>query len=186
MVINNLEIDELIEMFERVNEIFLREQGEFICSGVSERSWYTPMAILFYEEIKKNLPEYYVDTEYNRNKSNNSGLKTIKNGEGRVINVTCDLIIHSRGNIKEQDNLICMEMKKSYASNKSKQHDKERLEYLTKDTFDNIWSYDGKTLPKHVCRYKLGIYYEINIRKKTFYIEYYRRGEKINEYSLKF
>lgn len=26
---------------------------------------------------------------------------------------------------------------------------------------DDIWSFDGKALPEHVCRYILGVYYEI-------------------------
>lgn len=37
-----------------------------------------------------------------------------------------------------------------------------------------------KTFPEHVCRYVLGVYYEINLKEQIIYLEYYRRGEKVN------
>ena len=93
--------------------------------------------------------------EYNRN---NGKIKTIKNSKEEIITINCDLIIHSRGEIIEQDNLLALEMKKSTAPKEEKLKDKERLMALTKDTFDDVWPFDGKTLPEHVCRYILGIY----------------------------
>ena len=48
-------------------------------------------------------------------------------------------------NIK-QDNLICVEMKKSTAIKSAKISDKRRVQILTKDSFDDIWSYDGKVI----------------------------------------
>ena len=55
-----------------------------------------------------------MDTEYNRN---GGSLKTIFDNERdlKVIKVTCDIIVHSRGKNIKQDNLICIEMKKSTA-----------------------------------------------------------------------
>ena len=72
------------------------------------------------------------------------------------------------GNVKhiEQDNLISVEMKKSNNSIDEKLKDRERLKALTRDSFDDVWSFDGTTLPEHVCRYIIGIYYEINFRQK--------------------
>ena len=56
------------------------------------------------------------------------------------------------------------------------------MKALTKDKHDkNTWSYDGKTFPKHVCGYDLGVYYEINRRTNKVIIEYYRDGEKFDE-----
>ena len=75
-----------------------------------------------------------------------------------------------------QDNLIAIEMKKSNRKESDKQSDRNRLIALTKDSYDGVWSFDGKTLPEHVCRYKLGIYYEINFSKKFILLEYYYRG----------
>ena len=77
--------------------------------------------------------------------------------------------MHSRGNHIEQDNLIAIEMKKSNASEEEKQKDKDRLKALTKDSFDDVWSFDGTTLPEHVCRYLIGIYYEINFSLPVLY-----------------
>jgi hypothetical protein len=41
------------------------------------------------------LYDYFVDAEYNRKQEGQ--LKTILNNQQRVINITCDLILHSRG-----------------------------------------------------------------------------------------
>lgn len=71
--------------------------------------------------------------------------------------------MHSRGRHPEQDNLIAIEMKKANRPQAEKTADKERLKALTKDTFDDTWSYDGVTLPEHVCRYVIGIYYPIEV-----------------------
>lgn len=170
----------LIRILEEVNTKFLEEHQDFILSGVSERSWYTPFSMYLNDKIIENkIYGYYVDTEYNRN---NGKLKTIfDNNEFKTIPITCDIIVHSRGKKIYQDNLICIEMKKSEALNKDKLNDKKRLEILTKKSFDNIWSADGKTLPQYVCGYILGVYYEINLRKRVVHIEYYQNGEKIEE-----
>ena len=87
------------------------------------------------------------------------------------------LILHSRGENPIQDNLIALEMKKSTRPQLEKQKDRERLIALTKDSFDNIWSNDGHTLPEYVCRYVLGVYYEINYSLNLVLIEYYKQGE---------
>lgn len=67
-------------------------------------------------------------------------------------------------------------MKKHTRPKKDKDNDRLRLIALTKDSYDDIWSYDGTVLPEHVCRYKLGVYYEINYTKKTILLEYYFNG----------
>ena len=171
---------ELIEIFDKASNIFLNKQKDLIFSGVNERSWY-PYLIMYLKEIliEKNICGYNSDSEYNKNLGK---LKTVYDDVSlEVIPVVCDIIVHSRGKNLEQDNLICIEMKKSTARKESKNKDKRRLELLTKDSFDNVWSFDGKNLPEHVCRYKLGIYYEINIKKKQVYIEYYEKGKKFND-----
>ncbi len=58
--------------------------------------------------------------------------------------IICDLIVHSRGEIVEKDNLIALEMKKAYRSMQEKENDKTRLVALTKDSYDGVWSFDGK------------------------------------------
>lgn len=175
----------LINILEKTSEMFLKEQLVFILSGVSERSWYTQFVLHLKNIIEKNkITGYYIDTEYNRN---NGKIKTIcDNNTLEIIPVTCDIIVHSLGENTYKDNLICIEMKKSTARLKDKQSDKRRLELLTRKSFDNIWSADGKCLPKHVCGYELGVYYEININKRLVHIEYYQDGIKIMERNNKF
>jgi hypothetical protein len=104
-----------------------------------------------------------------------------KKGELIILPITCDLIVHSRGENKQQDNLIAIEMKKSTHSKDEKDADRERIIALTKDSFNDTWSADGITLPEHVCGYILGVYYEINFNKKNILLEYYEKGKKINE-----
>lgn len=41
-------------------------------------------------------------------------VKTIYNDDLKVVSIVCDLIVHSRGEILEKDNLIALEMKKLY------------------------------------------------------------------------
>lgn len=182
-----LNLKNMIKIFEDSNKLFLKNEKELINSRVSERAWYTRLAIYFnkiIEEIGIDK-DYFVDTEYNRNLGK---LKTILDDTNNyeILEITCDFLLHSRGNVISQDNLICIEMKKSTAKNKDKEDDKKRVRILTKDSSDDVWSGDGKCLPEHVCRYILGIYYEINIRKKEVYIEYYNRGKRIKNYILEF
>lgn len=175
--------NEMKELFEMANEKYLIEQKELIQSGVSERTLCGQL-LLYLNEVKdKNLySQYYVDVEYNRNI--NGRLKTIKDGEGEVITINCDLILHSRGENLVQDNLIAIEMKKSNVSRSQKEKDRERLKALTRQSFDDIWSYDGKSLPGHVCRYILGVYYEINISRMEALVEYYQNGKLAQSYNI--
>ncbi|MEX3743726.1 hypothetical protein [Lysinibacillus xylanilyticus] len=178
-------IKEMVVIFESANSKFLSEQKNFILSGVSERSLCGELMKYLVEEVRKTkFHKYHVDVEYNRNE--NRKIKTIMNDREQIINITCDIIIHSRGENVIQDNLIAIEMKKSTNTISEKNKDRERLIALTKDTFDNIWSYDGKTFPEHVCRYLLGVYYEINFDSRTISIEYYKKGENYHSYQKSF
>jgi hypothetical protein len=103
-----------------------------------------------------------------------------------VVSVTCDLIVHSRGENVKSDNLIAIEMKKATSPLLEKEKDKTRLIALTKDSYDGVWSNEGKTFPEHVCGYALDIYYEINISKRSLSIEYYVKGENISSNTISF
>ena len=76
-------------------------------------------------------------------------------------------------------------MKKTGQTKSEKNADRDRLVALTADSFDNIWSFDGITLPKHVCRYVLGVYYEIDGQHNKIKIEYYHRSERVKQYEIK-
>lgn len=177
-------MDKLIDIFERANKEFLKKEEKLILSDVHETTLCGSLKDYLAKKIKKSdYKKYYVDIEYNRNKGK---LKTIINNNFEVVSIKCDLIVHSRGEIIEQDNLIAIEMKKSTAHSREKEKDKQRLIALTKDSFDNVWSFDVKSLPEHVCRYKLGIYYEVNIRRRKVHIQYYRQGTLVDEYDVDF
>ena len=78
--------------------------------------------------------------------------------------------------------MIAIEMKKSTRRPEEKQADRERLMALTKDSFDDVWAWNHN-LPEHVCRYTLGVYYEINYRRKEIKVEYYHRGDVVRSYT---
>ena len=180
-----MELQDLIKLFNDTNEEFIKSEKDLILSNVSERSWYSRFSFYLEKNIKElGLKNYYTDTEYNRN---DGRLKTIfDNNNLEVIPITCDIILHSRGKNKENDNLICIEMKKSIRTTIDKEMDRKRIILLTKKSYDNVWSCDGKTLPKHVCGYKLGIYYEIDIRNRIIILEYYKDGYLFFDDKIKF
>lgn len=175
--------NDMKRVFDLANKQFLTEQKSLIQTRVSERTLCGQL-MLYLDKVKDNYnyKEYHVDVEYNRNYS--GSIKTIKNGDEKIININCDLILHSRGNNLEQDNLIAIEMKKSTGKRKEKEKDRERLKALTRQSFDNVWRYDGTRFPQHVCRYVLGVYYEINFSRMDALIEYYQDGELSHSYTM--
>lgn len=175
----------LKNIFKESNDLFLKEEIDNILNDVNERNLCGRLAIYLNDKIRENgISGYYVDTEYNRNL--NGRVKTVLDDEMNVINVNCDIIIHSRGQIVHKDNLIAIEMKKSNRPDSEKESDKKRLRALTKDSFDDIWSFDGIALPEHVCGYSLGFYVELNIRSRVCLIEKYKKGKKSSEWRQSF
>jgi len=171
--------DDLVKIFLEANELFLSKNADLIITQVSERTFCGALMIAMNSIIRRrdrynNYKKYFLDIEYNRN---GSKVKTIINDDFRIITINCDLILHSRGYNKWQDNLIAIEMKKSSRPSKEKQSDRERLIALTKDT-DGVWSADGITLPERVCGYVLGVYYEIDKQRNEILMEFYRCGGK--------
>lgn len=177
-----------IKLFNLFNEakekLFLKEIDNII-AGVNERNLCGRLST--YMEIlleKYELTEYYSDTEYNRKQ--NGEIKTILDDEMNVVTINCDVIIHSRGNKIGYDNLLAIEMKKSNRPEQEKINDKKRLRALTKVSYDDVWSNDGKTFPEHVCGYALGIYMELDIFNRNCLFESYRNGSKLNDWNQGF
>ncbi len=169
------------KLFEKANEQFLKYEKVNIKRNVSERNLCQNLANYLRDNMKKiGLEGYYADTEYDRNQNM---VKTIINNEMKIIEIECDLIVHSRGENVKQDNLIAIEMKKSTNMQK-RNEDKERLKYMTKNTYYNEITY--QELPRHICRYALGIFYDINIEKQKVNLEYYENGKLCKEKVLKF
>lgn len=173
--------EEMRNLFEYANNNFLTQDIELIDSKVSERTLCGTL-MSYIRDLIRNVPDYsgyFVDVEYNRNKGK---VKTIINKDLNVITINCDLILHSRGQHPEQDNLIAIEMKKSNRPKHEKDKDRNRLIALTKASYDDIWSFDGKTLPEYVCRYIMGVYYEVDNENREVLIEYYSGGKLVSSY----
>ena len=169
------EMNKLLQIFKDAHQGFLDRDKSLLLADVNERTWCGALSQHLMLRISQSeYKGYYADIEYNRN---NRRVKIIVNDKMEIVRINCDLIVHSRGENIEKDNLIAIEMKKSDAPEAEKQDDKIRLTALTKDSFDDIWSYDGKTFPEHVCRYSLGIYYEVNRRRRNILLEYFVKGK---------
>lgn len=172
MSTNNLK-----KLFGEALQVFLSKEQESIINDVAERNLCARLS----HHIENLLPSYrlngyFADSEYNRKQ--NGEIKTIFDRELKVVSIQCDIILHSRGNSIQNDNLVAIEMKKAYQNDTDKNKDRERLMALTKDSYDDIWSNDGKTYPQHVCGYVLGVYMEIDSSKRTCLLEFYEKGQK--------
>jgi len=177
MTINSKFIRSILD--QSLDQFFVREV-DAILNDVNERNNCGRLAIYMDSLVHEyGLTAYFVDTEYNRKQ--NGEIKTILNNEAKVVTINCDLILHSRGNIVAEDNLIAVEMKKSSRPECEKLKDRDRLRALTKTSFDDIWSNDGVTQPEHVCGYILGVYIEINRDHRTCLVEYYHAGNRSEE-----
>lgn len=182
-------VNELSQLFEKANEYFLIYDKELLESEVSERTLCGALMLHLHEVLKDSkYNNYNVDVEYNRNKNGRlkTIIKTIEGLDSKIIKINCDLIVHSRGKNTKQDNLIAVEMKKSNRCEQEKQSDRDRLICLTKENDKNTYSDDGETLPKHVCGYILGVYYEINFSRRKILIEYYKQGNCFDKYEKDF
>ena len=168
--------NEMKNIFESANAEFIKKNTRLFASQVSERTLCGALMLNLFEVMKKTkYQNYYPDLEYNRN---GDAIKTIKDEQEQRIEITCDLIVHSRGENSHQDNLIALEMKKSTRLETDKQKDRERLRSLTKDDIAGLYPVAG-ILPEDVCGYVLGIYYEIDFVQAQILIEYYYKGRKI-------
>ena len=172
--------EELVTLFEDANRVLISDDLALFESKVSERTLCGALMLHIHDMITDDpaYQGYYTDVEYNRNKGGKlkNIKKTIQGENETTVTINCDLILHSRGQHIEQDNLIAIEMKKSSRPQEEKNKDRERLMALTKDSYDGVWRFSGRALPKYVCRYVLGVYYEIKYSERKILLEYYRRG----------
>lgn len=176
---------QIAQIFSDSVGIFLSEEARNALSGISERSLCGRLAMILDSKLKDaGITGYYVDLEYNRKQDGQ--IKTILDGDFKIIPVTCDLIVHTRGEAFLRDNLLAIEMKKSNHAESEKNKDRERLRALTKDSFDDVWSYDGHTHPEHVCGYELGIYMELDLNFREWHFEAYEKGSRQAAWNHKF
>ena len=156
----------MLDIFYRSFERFLTLERTNILNNVSERNLCHRLGFYLEEERRAaRLDGYYVDAEYNRQQ--NGQIKTIVDDEAHEISITCDLILHSRGENIRNDNLIAIAMKKSDQPKREKDEDRIRLRALTKQSYDNVWFNDGITPPRYVCGYQLGPIYRAKCSQRS-------------------
>jgi hypothetical protein len=166
--------NDLYTLFEDAFRAFARKDAASIRDNVAERNLCGRLAIQFELRLPQfGLDKYYADPEYNRKQ--NGLIKTILNGEFEVVQVTCDLLLHSRGE-QSRDNLIAIEMAKPDKTADQIRSDRHRLMVLTKESFDDVWSFDGETHPEHVCGYLLGAFIMVDRAENSATVEFFEGG----------
>ena len=178
-------LDLIQRVLERSLAEFFHYESDGLVGDVSERNSCGRLAIYMQRVAnEEGLGQYFADTEYNRKQSGQ--VKTILDDEMKVITITADLILHSRGQNIVEDNMIAIEMKKAGRPSNEKRADRERLRAMTKCSYDGVWSNDGSTHPEHVCGYRLGVYVELNSAVRKARIEYFvggrHTGTKVKPY----
>jgi len=173
---------QLTAFFRAVVDIFFQRESDNILTGVSERNLCGRLAMYLENNFSSHqlTGDYFADTEYNRKQ--NGEIKTIINDQEKVIKISADVLVHSRG-LESPDNLITIEMKKSDRSPLKRYNDRLRLRALTKK--NEVWGWNG-TVPQHVSGYILGFYMELNHSTRTCLIEKYKGGDKIDDWTQEF
>lgn len=172
----NKEIFELMDIFEKAKNKFLKEEKEIIKIDVNERTlsarlMFHLQTLLLSEIYQESYKEYSVDCEYNRiNEIEYKILKVCeyiektKNFEEVDKKVYPDIIVHKRN---ENNNLIVIEMKKVNSYIKKKENDKNRLKAMTNPRKLNNFNYT------------LGVYFEVDtIGNNNHIIEFFVNGKE--------
>jgi len=174
---NNEKIVELMDIFEKAKEKFLKDEKEIIRIDINERTlsarlmFHLQTLLLEDELYREKYKSYSVDCEYNR--INEDKIKTLKRYENfeiddnldKIRKIFPDIIFHKR---KEEDNLIVIEMKKSTSNNKDcKEKDRERLKIMTDLNDPNNFNYI------------LGVYFEVDTTgNNNHIIEFFVNGKE--------
>lgn len=165
-----INLENLKAMFLEANRAFLENHVILIRRKISERCLCGALMYELNKQLEKNAyNNYYADIEFNRAFENTiNNVKHLPDEEGTPKRVFPDIIVHSRGKVTP-DNLLAIEMKKSTARKEAKERDKNRLSLLTS-------SYPYK--------YKLGVYYEINNKRRQILVEFYQNGKMVEVKTL--
>lgn len=173
----NKEIFELMDIFEKAKNKFLKEEKEIIEINVNERTlsarlMFHLQTLLLNEIYQENYKEYSVDCEYNRRKEIVKILpKEYRELEKKDKQIYPDIILHQRNNEK---NLMIIEMKKTYSSDEGgKNENRDRLKFLTSLRKENKY------------KYLLGVYFEVNKFPDKCKIEFFVKEKKYDYFVYK-
>ncbi|ETS94892.1 hypothetical protein HMPREF1497_1943 [Fusobacterium sp. CM21] len=173
----NKEIFELMDIFEKAKNKFLKEEKEIIKIDVNERTLSTRLmfhlqTLLLSEIYQESYKEYSVDCEYNRRKEIVKILpKEYRELEKKDKQIYPDIILHQRNSEK---NLMIIEMKKTYSLDEGgKNENRDRLKFLTSLRKENKY------------KYLLGVYFEVNKFPDKCKIEFFVKEKKYDYFVYK-
>ena len=173
----NKEIFELMDMFEKAKNKFLKEEKEIIKIDVNERTlsarlMFHLQTLLLSEIYQESYKEYSVDCEYNRRKEIVKILpKEYRELEKKDKQIYPDIILHQRNSEK---NLMIIEMKKTYSLDEGgKNENRDRLKFLTSLRKENKY------------KYLLGVYFEVNKFPDKCKIEFFVKEKKYDYFVYK-
>ena len=173
----NKEIFELMDIFEKTKNKFLKEEKEIIEINVNERTlsarlMFHLQTLLLSEIYQESYKEYSVDCEYNRRKEIVKILpKEYRELEKKDKQIYPDIILHQRNSEK---NLMIIEMKKTYSLDEGgKNENRDRLKFLTSLRKENKY------------KYLLGVYFEVNKFPDKCKIEFFVKEKKYDYFVYK-
>lgn len=173
----NKEIFELMDIFEKAKNKFLKEEKEIIKIDVNERTlsarlMFHLQTLLLSEIYQESYKEYSVDCEYNRRKEIVKILpKEYRELEKKDKQIYPDIILHQRNSEK---NLMIIEMKKTYSLDEGgKNENRDRLKFLTSLRKENKY------------KYLLGVYFEVNKFPDKCKIEFFVKEKKYDYFVYK-
>ena len=170
----NKETFELMDIFEKAKEKFLKEEKEIIEININERTlsarlMFHLQTLLLSEIYQEKYKNYFVDCEYNKSEENTKKIPKDYRDLDKDKSIYPDVILHQR---KKKKNLIIIEMKKTESSDEDgKNENRDRLEFLTRPKSENE------------NQYTLGIYFEIGIISNNHIIEFFVKGKRY-DYSI--
>ena len=178
---NMVTAEELKAIFEKANSAFRNDhENDKLFDYKAGEMTFCGALMLKLESALRDTPysDYSVDIEYHKSGGDLKELYPKEGDRAKKGYVRIDLVVHRRG--VNTDNLIALEMKKSYQSRSSKDDDRERVEILTIPIGDKVALDVGKNkgeIFKGEFGYVLGVYYEIDMDTGEVSIEYYHRGQ---------
>lgn len=94
--------DILETLFKEALERFVGREYALVRKNAHEQAMcHRLAAYVEYSKDRNGLERYWVDTEYNRHGDNVKKIRHAVTGE--PINVVCDLLLHSRGELEEEE-----------------------------------------------------------------------------------
>lgn len=156
---------------------FIKNDLQLLATIAHEQAIAHRIAKYLEEKVREEKVDerYVADCEYNRN---GNEVKRVINRLEQVIAIRADIILHSRGTVLEQDNLVAIELKMLPAEQQELDDDRERLVIMTSRDLGEMYPWNGGRLPKYVCGYKLGIYLLFDAKKGLIYQEFYDDGQR--------